>query len=292
MNNDAKVRELMKGAIDMHVHVGPDLSARTNDFINIVVEAREFGLAGLLLKDWQFPTMDRAYVMNRLFPDFKVFSSLTLNYSVGGINPEAVRCAIELGIKEVFMPVLTPHVIAAYGELLRERVPEGARGLSILSDKGEFLPEIDQVLHLVAEAGDVILGTGHISTEEIMLLVKRAREVGVENVLVTHAYFPGEVELPVEKQIQLAEMGAYIEHVYSACKWPPENPTPPEFLADQIRAVGPDYCILSTDAGGVHAPPPPVVFRECVTEMLRCGFDEAEIKSMINDNPRQLLGLQ
>jgi len=96
--------DLIRGGIDLHVHAAPDAHDRKTDCLELVQKARECGMAGVLIKDHVTLTSDRAYILNKIHPDFKVYGSLVLNYTVGGLNPTAVEGAVQLGCRVVFMP--------------------------------------------------------------------------------------------------------------------------------------------------------------------------------------------
>ena len=84
------------------------------------------------------------------------------------------------------------------------------KGVYILDLEGKVIPEVYEVLDLIADA-DIILGTSHLSLEEIFALVKVTKERGVKKILIT---YPESrlVNMSVEDQVELANMGAILEH--------------------------------------------------------------------------------
>ena len=62
-------------------------------------------------------------------------------------------------------------------------------------------------------------------------------------------------------------------------------------IADAIRAVGAEHCIMSTDFGQISNPPPVEGMRMYIETMLQCGISEDEIITMVRKNPAQALGL-
>jgi hypothetical protein len=68
------------------------------------------------------------------------------------------------------------------------------------------------VLKIIARE-NLVLATGHVHAEEVVAVTKRARELGVKNILVTHGLtnIPG---LSTEQAKQVAQMGGYIEICY------------------------------------------------------------------------------
>ena len=60
------------------------------------------------------------------------------------------------------------------------------KGIPVLDDNGQVLPEVVKVMEICAEA-DIIFATGHASSEESITLVRKAHEVGVKRIVITHA---------------------------------------------------------------------------------------------------------
>lgn len=287
----------LKGCIDLHVHASPDIKSRRIDVIELINEARRAGMAGALIKDHVTITSDRAYILNKIYPDFKVFGSIVLNYTVGGLNPAAVKAAIKLGVKQVYMPTFSAaYVIEKHGVangtkdlfLVNDNIQ---KGITIFSNKGTLFPEIDVILLAIKEA-DVILGTGHLSPTESLRLVQRANELGLQKILVTH---PSSllIDMSLNDQKRAVEMGAFIEHCYVGCTTftSTGKPLPPKVMAAQIKAVGAEHCIMSTDFGQLENLTPVEGMRKFIEEMLENGITEDEIDRMIRKNPRKLLNL-
>jgi hypothetical protein len=290
------INELLEGAIDLHVHAFPDIKPRRLDAVELVNEARNVGMAGILIKDHVTITSDRAYILNKIYLDFQVFGSIVLNHTVGGLNPAAVRAAIKLGIKQVYMPtfsaayVIEKHGIASGTEDLFP-ANNVQKGITIFSDKGSLLPEIDTILLAIKEA-DVILGTGHLSPMESLKLVQRANELGLRKALVTH---PSSllIDMSLDDQKKAVEMGALLEHCYVGCTpfTSTGKPLSPEVMAKQIGEIGAKHCIMSTDFGQTKNLTPVEGMKKFIEEMLKNGITKDEIDLMTRRNPRKLLNL-
>ncbi|MGD0625318.1 MAG: DUF6282 family protein [Thermodesulfobacteriota bacterium] len=286
--------DLIKGGIDIHVHAAPDIQDRKTDCLEIVQKAREYGMGGILIKDHVTVTSDRAYILNHIFPDFKVYGSIVLNYPVGGLNPSAVEGAIGLGCRFVFMPTYCAlnhiSVLGKVATLHANPLPKDAKGISLLDAKGKLVSEVYEILEIIAKA-KVTLATGHISPEETMKLLKAANQHGVERIIVTHASFKRLTFLDLPDQIEAVRMGAFIEHcfVVTTEMMRPVGITTIEEIGNQIRAVGTDHCVLSTDFGQTGNPHPVEGFRQFALQMFQIGFFDFEIKKMIKLNPLRLL---
>src|SRR5260370_9416044 len=97
----------------------------------------------------------------------------------------------------------------------------------------------------------MILATGHLGRHEIFPLVRRAREMKLKRVLVTHAEFPSQ-NFSAQEQLELADAGALIEHCFTTMH---TGKAPWDPVLTSIRKVGPERCVLSTDLGHTLNPP-------------------------------------
>ena len=79
--------EALKGGYDLQVHVAPDVIERRIDDLDLAQEFLAHGLRGFVLKSHYFPTAERAKVVTRAVPGIAAFGAITLNHSVGGLNP-------------------------------------------------------------------------------------------------------------------------------------------------------------------------------------------------------------
>ena len=102
MNNE--VIEIVKGSFDLRVNSGPDTQERRLNALDTARAAYEGGLGGFVLKSPDYPTMPLASVLDQMYPGLQVLGSITLNKSIGGINPTAVQVSADLGAKIVWMP--------------------------------------------------------------------------------------------------------------------------------------------------------------------------------------------
>jgi hypothetical protein len=280
--------DLLNGAIDVHVHTAPDIFERRLNDVEAGQQAKNVGLKAIVLKNHVTMTADRAQLASTL-SNFSVFGGIVLNYSVGGLNRHAVEMAIGFGAKEIWMPTINAEnymknpTVSQVAKVL----PKGLRGISLLDEKDELVPEVEPILNLIAEH-DLILGTGHISVKEGKVLVEEAREVGVKKVLITHPQIDF-IDYPIEDMKQLAKKGATLEHCYDTMTPHMSHPVASSAVASAIKAVGAQCCIISSDGGQKQNPPPTEMLRLFIEEMLKHGLTESEIKVMSRENPTKLL---
>lgn len=270
----------LTGLIDLHVHTAPDNIPRYGDDLEIARLARDAGLGGVLIKSHWTLTADRATIAGNAVGGVRVFGGLALNATVGGLNPRAVEVALELGAREIWLPT---HDAAHAVRLRGER-----GGIAVLGQDGRPLCELWDIVDLVRDAG-AILGTGHLSPEESVAVVRLARERGLGKVLVTHpeAAF---IDMPVAVQEELRDQGAFFERCYLSTLPEHAGQAGLERIAAQIRRVGVASTVLSTDLGQAGNPSPPEGLRRYLAGLLEEGFTWQELRRMAADTPADLLG--
>ena len=146
------------------------------------------------------------------------------------------------------------------------------------------MPEVIQVISIIAKH-NLVLETGHSSPAEALLLIREARRQGVQNILVTHAMDPL-VGMSVPQMKEAAKMGAYLEF-----KWVKPDSDMAKAFVPAIRAVGPEFCVLSSDLGQPGNPLHPDGLLQLYQFLNSHGFSVAEIDRMAKTNPAKLLGL-
>lgn len=286
-------RDLLEGAFDIHIHALPDAQSRYCDCIDLVEESQRASLAGILIKDHTTLTSDRAYILNKLYPKIRTYGAIALNYPVGGLNPMAVEAAVKLGAVQVYMPTYcASNQVTKWGSGTGPHAypfPSGSKGISLLDEKGKLLPEVGEILKILT-ASDVILGTGHISVEEILSLLRLARELGVRKMIVTHPSMKL-IGMSISDQMEAIRLGAFVEHCYVVTTkvLASKGMTSIDEIAEQIRKVGPERCILSTDFGQANNPSPIKGLEEFIGQLVDRGFTDQEIRRMIVENPSSLL---
>lgn len=285
------------GAIDMHIHAAPDVAARSVNDFELAQRAKEMGMRGIVIKNHEFITNDRAYLVRQVVPGIEVFGGIVLNYSVGGLNPVAVERMIRFtgGYGKI---VWLPTFDAAHHKFFFTKKPD-AGGIRVIDDGGKVLPELRKILRVLAKA-DTILATGHVSPQEVLAAVQAAREEGVRRIVISHAmYSPGEMSL--EDMRRCVEMGAFIEHAYVANLAGPQalqewmrswRHISMEMYAQAIKALGAEHCILCTDLGQYMNPTPADGMQEFIRGLSKQGINEEEFSWMIRKNPTRLLGLE
>ena len=170
------IGRLLRGAIDLHLHTSPDpYTQRSVDALAAALQAKELGMRALVLKSHGYPTAPVAQTVEGVVEGIKVIGSLTLNYGVGGINPQAVEASARMGAKVIWMPTF-----CSIPDRKRMKL-EG--GISILDKEGEILVQVREILTLIKEY-ELVLCTGHISKQEIFALTEEAFAMGIRKLII------------------------------------------------------------------------------------------------------------
>lgn len=290
--------DLLKGSYDLHVHTGPDVMKRKLNDFEMAERLSKVGMKGFGIKSHYFCTAERASLINSHQEDVKVFGALSLNNSVGGMNPVAVEMAALDGAKIIWMPTVDSlnedtHFKSGFYKSLpgwakfKEKLIENkieSAPISVLDNEGNITVATKEVLRVIAKY-DLILATGHLSKKEIFPLIDEANAQGVKKFVVTHPDFPS-IALTKEEQKQLVEKGAIMEHCYTT---PSTNKMEWNDLFEKVRYVGVGNCILSTDLGQHHSVYPDEGMLDFITQFLNHGFTGEEIQIMIQSNPEKLI---
>jgi hypothetical protein len=97
---------MLEGLVDLHVHTEPDVRLRSCNDLQLAREAKRIGARAVVIKSHHFVTADRAAIARAAVAGVSVYGGVTLNPSVGGLNPAAVEAAIKVGAKLVWLPTL------------------------------------------------------------------------------------------------------------------------------------------------------------------------------------------
>lgn len=291
LNYESRSKELLKGAVDTHIHSAPDIYARSVTVIEAARNAQAVGMRAILVKSHCTDTSDRAELARDL-TGFAVFGGVTLNYSMGGLNIHAVRESIRQGGKEVWMPSTSARSFLQEAESvphLAKWLPLGVTGMAITQQDGRLLAEVPPILALISEA-DIALASSHVYPHEARVLVQAALKAGVKRITITHPHadFLG---YTLDQMIELGQMGAMLEFHYAFTTPAVRNPVRVSDLAKMIRRIGPEHCIMATDGGQAINPPPHETLRRFIAGMLEEGFSEEEVRTMTVRNPGMILNL-
>ncbi len=218
-------KDLIVGFIDTHLHTAPDIKPRILNDVEAANEAKKEGMHAIVIKSHVEPTAGRAKIAEAV-SGFKVIGGICLNSSVGGLNSEAVKAATGLGGKIVWFPTISaPYITINY-------------------------ENTEDIINIIAER-DLVLATGHLKPEDIFELLDYAKSANISKIIINHP-LTGVVGANIDEQKEMAKY-AYLEHCFVACMEKHDN-LDPHIIADAIKEVGPERCIMATDFGQVHNP--------------------------------------
>ncbi len=287
-----RVLGLLEGAIDLHIHSAPDVYPRILNDIELARQAQEMGMRAIVVKNHFVDTSHRAQMASQE-AGFPVFGGVALNLGVGGLNPMAVDYSLKLGGKIVWMPTLHSRNHLANKDHvtnLASALGNAGEGIYLLNEDGILKEEVCSILDLIAQH-DAVLATGHVDIPEAKAVVREAVNRGVKRIVVTHplASFVG---YSIDDMKEILELGAtYLEHVFNDTTRQVGHPISIGALHEAMLAVGPEHCIMSTDAGQWLNPIPVQQMGIFIEEMLGLGWSEQAVRTMVADNPAKLLGI-
>ena len=282
------------GVIDMHVHPAPDVFGRALTDTELATVARRKGMRGIVLKNHVVTTADRAQLAMDAVPGIDVWGGIVLNNSNGGINPHAVewmhRMSGSRG-KIVWLPTFDSD------KHIKTLVDKNKSGI-VVAPGGKVTPEMDEVLKIIARE-NLVLATGHVHAEEVVAVTKRAKELGVKNILVTHGLtnIPG---LTMAQAKEVAAMGAMIEICYlqfltgkdAQYAWMKHwEQVGTDKVVEALKVLGADGIVLSTDLGQQGMMMPPDGVENAIGALRAAGVSQGDIDKMMKRNPAKLLGL-
>src|SRR6185295_13020529 len=167
--------QLLRGAIDVHVHSDPDNVPRSVDGIEAAKQARSKGMRAIVLKNHYDPTAGLAYLARKEAPGLEVFGGIDLNLTVGGMNATAVEHLTQVAGgwgRIVWMSTFDAENQVRYSKENRPFVS--------VSRNGALLPETRAVIGVIAKHR-LVLATGHVSAQEGLMLLREGKQQGVQH---------------------------------------------------------------------------------------------------------------
>jgi hypothetical protein len=270
--------QTLSGAIDMHAHSYPDGVDRSIDAIDLAKLAKSRGMRAIVLKNHYEPTASLAYIVRKEVPGIEVLGGISLDLTVGGVNPAAVdwMTKVKGGYgKVVWLPTFDSE---------NQARPAG-RPFAPVVRGGAVTPEVSQVIAIAAK-NNLVLETGHSSPAEALIIIREAKRQGVQNVMVTHAMSPL-VNMSIADMQAAAKLGAYLE-----LTWVRPGSEAGQAYVKAIRAVGPEFIVLSSDLGQPNNPLHPDGLLAMYQYLVGQGISIADVDRMAKLNPAKLLGLK
>lgn len=283
--------ELLQGAIDCHIHAYPDFVYRSQDMIQVALEASKAGMRAVAFKDHWNISCGSAYLVQRhvdfLLERGEIERRVEVYGGAGtchGMNPDYIRVALQYpNFKMIWFPTFT-----SLGFWRGAGHPDRG-GVRLVGEDGEVLPEVVEIMKMAVEK-KVGIGFGHTDFKELLPLAKKAKELGVRATL-DHPLLELN-KLLLDEMKELAELGVYVG---TFCQ--PMIPSLYQPVADPmetihtIKEIGPERCIIGSDFGQVLHMDAIDGMRVFLRALLAYGIKPDQVKMMLKDNPAKLMWL-
>lgn len=289
------VDDILTNSVDIHVHGGSDPMERLLLEDDTAYDYTDSGCRAMVFKTWFTPSVSRNPLVQKLANQYaterglrpvQVFGGITLNYSQGGFNPEAVRrCLGFPGMKYVWMPMVDSyhHRRVVYDDW-------SGYGLSFLDEKRRVLPEVCEILRIVAQ-NDLVLASGHYPFEDTYKLFQEARQLGVERMEVIH---PAHIHSKhsIEQMQQEAELGVKLMLSGLGTEAFPLHEAGPLYAARIVKEVGAEHLVYGSDFGQLQNFPHIVGNRWMIKLLFAFGCTKEELYQLFQVTPSKHLGIE
>lgn len=286
--------EILEGAIDHHIHAYPDFVPRSQDMLQIAIDASRARMRAIAFKDHWNLSANAAYLVQRQIDEMvlegrlehrvEVYGGLGLNL---GVNPEAVRVGLKYPtFRCIWFPTFKSFGWARFAGLN----PSEDEYIRLVDANDKVKPEVREVMQLAADA-NIPVALGHTDFEELLPLQEAAEDIGVRTVL-DHPLLELN-KLLIDEMVQLADRGAFVgtyaQPMIPSLYQPVQDPFE---TVEAIRRVGARRCIAASDFGQVLHLDAIDGIRVFVRGLLGFGIPKEDVRTIICTNPAELLGLE
>ena len=289
--------DLLKDAVDCHVHVCPHINGRTMSVFDATRQAAAASMKGLgLMDNFGNSAGFAALAMLELgHLGVDVFGGPILEPCAGGVSAYVVKIALDYGYRPEegarFVSMPTHHTRNVAGT--QNRPPAYIEDCFHVPLSGEIQDETKKILDLLASR-DVVLNTGFVSAEEAVRLCQEAKRRGVNRIIVPSVNYAEDAIREIVDTGAYAEFFFGLTHATFVSGYNPDAEiNSPEAVSlgetvARIRAASPERAILSGDLGMAVLPPPVEGLREFLITVRGGGFTDDEIRRMVVRNPTEL----
>ena len=275
---------VLTGAIDLHAHFGPDSYDRQWDAFEIAKLAKERGMRGIVLKNHWTESAGLAWLVRKYGAQgIEVFGSVTLDTPVGGVNPMAVRYMADVeGTwgRIVWMPTHDSEHEVDYNK--------DTRAKAIASRNGKLIPEVFEVLDLIKER-NLTLATGHLTPEEVLMVMAEAKQRGITRIIVTHPMLGAQfTNMSLPQMQEAVKLGGAIEITAGALS---RDGAAKTRAIEVIKTLGTQNVFVASDSGLVGTPNHPDAMAMAIKSLRGAGFSEQDLNRMFKETPARLVGL-
>ena len=287
----------LENSVDNHIHCCPHINKRSTNIFEVVEHAENNKMYAIGLMDNFSNTSGYASLIRKHFPNLnlKIFGGLIMEPHAGGVSYENAKISLGYsyfendGAKFISFPTHHTRHIA----IQEQRNLNYIQDCFYVPDEGPTYETL-KILELIAKK-NIVLNTGHLSPEETIILVKAAKSLGVEKILVPSNNF-NKTTIKTLKNYNV-----YFEFSYFFVSKATEVPLTHvdderhkirgiklKTLKDLIKTADPKNVILSSDCGVSILPKPHLGFYEFIKLVYELGFTMKEIDYMIKTNSKKL----
>ena len=292
--------ELLKGAVDNHIHCCPHINKRSTNIFEVIKKAEQLKMYAIGLMDNFSNTSGYASLVKKYLPKLKikVFGGLIMEPPSGGVNYENAKISLSYsyfendGAKFISFPTHHTRHVAK----MEKRKKNYIKNCFYVPDSGPT-NETLKILELIA-IKNVVLNTGHLSSKETISLVKCAKKIGVKKILIPSNTFNLKTIAELKKFKVKFEFSYFF--VSKATNVPLTHVdgerhkiqgTDKNLLKTLIKTADPKNVILSSDCGVSILPKPHIGFSKFIDQIIKLGFSKKEIEYMIKINSKKLFNL-
>jgi hypothetical protein len=293
---DTEVRELLEGAIDMHVHPSPSPFPRRVGIYDAAAQAASAGFAAIFVKSHHHSMVTDVIAAREVHGELPipVFAGVALNDQVGGLNPYAVDLALQLGGRIVWFPTISSgqHIHAHSGGLNFPTASITLRpntAISIVDDEGKVREEVRDILAMIKDH-DAVLNGGHLGADQMNVLITTAHEMGLRRIVVSHPNYV--IGASSTQCAEWVEKGVRFEHCL--CMYDERSSFyhwNVDVLLEYMKATGVESTQLGSDLGQKANPLPVEAFAGVVRQLLDAGVSPTDVRRVVSGTARETAGL-
>jgi hypothetical protein len=273
---------LLEGAVDLHVHGGPDVVPRRYTDLELAARARDAGMRAIVLKSHVESTVGRAASVAAA-TGLEVHGGLVLNaFASGGVDPEAVELSLQLGARVIWMPTVASaaHMRAFPVYSVRPARPTPVRRAALAA------------ICASVSAHDALLATGHLGPRQVRELAGEAARAGART-LVQH---PDWVVPDLAPGRQAALAGEFPGLVFERCAYAASPGSPRRTgVADIAAAIqatgGAARNVIASDLGQPENAAYPDGLADFARAIVSHGLPARDVATMLAARPAELLGI-
>ena len=294
------VNKIMKDAFDCHINMGQDFTGygdgpvdRPYDDLTICMEASKAGMKGIVFTCHVGPSFFRVPLIQKTINEWadqcnirpvKVIGSVTLNYPMGGLNPEVVRMLVRFGGKIVLMPTIdgwhSMHIRKLTG------------GIELVKN-GKIVPPLEEIIGIMAD-NNLVMDISHVEAQQRFILLDEGKKAGIKGFYVFNPMPDGIIGATDDQWAEYTKKGLKLMiagNVLYQALWGGISGDRFSHAWNLIKKVGIENCISGTDLNWWPGTHPVEGLRVFAAKLLMDGLSESDLEKMYQINPATLLDI-